>query len=149
MMAPRPDGLILVLENSDEDFDTLLEALKQTGLGQEVRRAITGEGILKFLRGDDGEALRPCVILLDLNTPGLDGRDVLREIKGDDHLKNLPVVIFSTSANPRDQKLCYEQGANAYHVKPIQYPEHVSVLKEVLTYWLGNVDLPRGRELPV
>lgn len=138
----EPEKTILVLEDSDEDFDTVLEALQKAGLTFEVCRAITGDNCLKLLRGNGDRPLRPAFVLLDLNTPGSDGRDVLREIKADKRLKRLPVVVFTTSANPRDLEFCYENGANAYHVKPLKYPEHVSALQRMFAYWLGCVVLP-------
>lgn len=143
-MTTRPEGLILVLEDSDEDFDTVLEALKRAGRSHEVRRATTGDGCLKLLRGQGGEPLWPGVVLLDLNTPGLDGRDALREIKSDPRLKALPVVVLTTSSSPRDLQLCYESGANAYHVKPVRYVEHLSTLEHLFAYWLGRVALPEA-----
>lgn len=143
-MSMRPEELILVLEDSDEDFDTVLEALQKAGLKYEVRRATTGDGCLKLLRGNGEPPLRPAFVLLDLNTPGLDGRDALGEIKADARLRTLPVVIFTTSSNPRDLELCYERGANAYHVKPVRYPEYLSTLQQVFAYWLGSVTLPAG-----
>ena len=104
---------LLVLEDSDDDFDTLEEARRAAGLRNEVRRAITGEACLELLR--DG-SVWPAVVLLDLNTPGLDGRATLQEIKQDPALRSLPVVVFTTSSNPRDLAFCYGAGANAYHV---------------------------------
>jgi CheY-like chemotaxis protein len=136
---------LLVLEDSDDDFDTLEEARRAAGLRNEVRRAITGEACLELLR--DG-SVWPAVVLLDLNTPGLDGRATLQEIKQDPALRSLPVVVFTTSSNPRDLAFCYGAGANAYHVKPVRYPEHLQVVRALLGYWLGPVTLP-GRERPV
>ena len=74
-----------------------------------------------------------------LNSPGTDGREALRELKSDPGLKTIPVVILTTSSNPRDLKSCYELGANAYHIKPIQYPDHISLLEEIFRYWMEHV----------
>ena len=81
-------------------------------------------------------------MLLDLNTHGDDGREALREIRSDDSLKALPLVVLSASANPRDLQFCYAQGANAYHVKPVDHAQHLRVLESIFTYWLGSVVLP-------
>ena len=81
-------------------------------------------------------------MILDLNTPGMDGREALTLIKSDKLLKNLPVIVVSTSGNPRDVDFCYAAGANAYHVKPVKYPEHLNNMTELIIYWLGNATLP-------
>ncbi len=131
---------IIIVEDSDEDFDTVVQAVRKAGIPAEVRRATTGGGCLDLLRGV--AAIRPAVVLMDLNTPGTDGREALAAIKGDDALKAFPVVVFSTSADPRDVAFCYAAGANAYHVKPIRYPDHLQLVIDLLTYWLGRVALP-------
>lgn len=133
---------LLVLEDSDEDFDTVREAIQVAGLPNQVQRATTGDDCLALLRSG---ANRPAIVLLDLNTPGRDGRDALREIKSDPALSSVPVVILTTSSNPRDVDFCYASGANAYHVKPIRYVEHVEVLLALFRYWLGSV-VPPGSE---
>jgi CheY-like chemotaxis protein len=134
---------ILVLEDSDEDFDTLLEAAGKTGIRNPIRRASTGDDCLRLLDVVESEAAQPVVILLDLNTPGMDGRGALAAIRQRLGLRQLPVVVLSTSANPVDVAYCYAHGANAYHVKPIGYAEHLQVLAQIMTYWLAAVSLPR------
>ena len=137
--------LIFVLENSDEDFDTFLEAARATGLKNEILRAVSGGECLAFLQKiSDGSARRPAFILMDLNTDGIDGREVLATIKTDSGLKGLPVVVFSTSANSKDQAFCYQAGANAYHVKPIRYDDHICLLQSLFRYWLDSVALPNN-----
>lgn len=131
---------LIVVEDSDEDFDTVVQALLQSGMVAEVRRAKSGGECLDLLRG--AAALRPAVVLMDLNTPGTDGREALAAIKSDPGLKAYPVVVFSTSTDPRDLDACYAAGANAFHVKPVRYPDHLQVVTDVLTYWLAKVMLP-------
>jgi len=145
----RPDATpVLVLEDSDDDFDTVLEAFRAGGHVGDVRRATSGDECLKRLRDAfDRSAIaedRPAVVLMDLNVPGLDGRDALRVIKKDERLRSLPVVVHTTSAHPNDLELCYSRGANAYHVKPVSYPKHLEVLQRVFGYWLKSVVLPEG-----
>jgi len=125
--------VLVIVEDSDEDFDTLQEAVKRVGLPVEVFRAATGGDGLTVLRA-----------LMDLNTPGTDGREALAAIKGDPALKSVPVVVLSTSANPKDIVFCYSAGANAYHVKPVRHPDHLTVLVDLLTYWLSRAVLPAG-----
>lgn len=134
-----PDCLrsILVLEDCEEDYDTLLEAFGKAGLPHKIHRTVTGNDCRNLLSGDSG--LDPDIILLDLNTPGLDGREVLRDIKQNLKTCQIPVVILTTSSNPRDLAACYQSGANAYHVKPVRYPEHLSLLGLIFDYWLKHV----------
>jgi CheY-like chemotaxis protein len=82
------------------------------------------------------------MLLLDLNTPGDDGRDVLRTVRSDAARVAWPVVVLSASANLRDLKFCYANGANAYHVKPIDHAQHLHVLQSIFAYWLDSVELP-------
>jgi len=140
---------VLVVEDSDEDFDTVVEALGITSLRNQLRRASTGDHCLALLRGTDGvTAIQPAFVLLDLNVPGLDGRDALAEIRSDAALALLPIVVLSTSADPRDIAHCYEHGANAYHVKPMRYADHVQLIQRLLEYWLVEVVLPTLRRRP-
>lgn len=140
---PRP---IVVVEDSDEDFDTIQEAARRARLPNPLLRATTGGGCLELLRGLAAEPVRPALVLMDLNTPGLDGREALREIKADARLGALPVVVLSTSSDPRDLAFCYTAGANAYHLKPVRYTDHLQVLLDVFAYWLDRVVLPDRRE---
>lgn len=140
MSATSKLSPIIIVEDSDEDFDTVVEALRKAGIVADVQRATTGGECLDLLRG--ATAIRPAVVLMDLNTPGTDGREALAAIKGDSALKLFPVVVFSTSADPRDLASCYAAGANAYHVKPVRYPDHLQLVIDLLTYWLERVTLP-------
>ena len=141
MTGTQQDHVVLVAgEDSDEDFDTVAEAVTRSGVLAEVRRAITGEARLTLIRELASE--RPVVVLMDLNTPGTDGREALAALKTDPALKAIPVLVFSTSANPKDVGFCYAAGANAYHVKPVRYPEHLQLVTDLVSYWFGRVALP-------
>jgi CheY-like chemotaxis protein len=144
-MIAFPRRPVLVLEDSDEDFDTAEEAARDVGLTNPLVRAKTGDACLDLLRGS-GESgpIRPCMLLLDLNTPGMDGRDALVAIRADPSLHNLPVVVLSTSAREPDVAHCYDHGANAFHQKPVRYADHLLLLREVLAYWLTRVALPEA-----
>jgi CheY-like chemotaxis protein len=131
---------IIIVEDSDEDFDTVVQAVRKAGIMADVRRAKTGGECLDLLRS--AYSIRPAVVLMDLNTPGTDGREALAAIKLDDNLKLYPVVVFSTSDDPRDVEFCYAAGANAYHAKPVQYPDHLQLVIDILTYWIARVALP-------
>jgi CheY-like chemotaxis protein len=139
---------VVVVEDSDEDFDTVLTAAKLAGIRQEIHRAVTGDDCLRLLRGDAGHPRAQfALVLLDLNTPHGDGRNALEQIDADTELRAIPLVVLSTSANPRDVDFCYGHSANAYHVKPVSHAEHLSVLKTLLSYWLGTVVLPTEQSL--
>jgi len=134
---------ILVVEDSDEDFETVQDAARRGGVSHPIARATSGDECLRLLRGAAGrrDAL-PALVLMDLNTPGDDGREALRELRNDVSLGTLPLVVLSASANPRDLQFCYCQGANAYHVKPVDHAAHLQVLQQIFAYWLGSVVLP-------
>ena len=136
---------VLVVEDSDEDFATLQVAFKAVGLKNEIRRVTSGDKCLALLRSSTNESFhRPALVLMDLNTPGTDGRGALESIKADPALCDLPVVVLSTSANVKDLEFCYRMGANAHHVKPVRYRDHLQLLEGVFAYWLGSVFLPNG-----
>ena len=136
---------IVVVEDSDEDFDTLIEAAVAAGVTQTIHRAASGGDCLAMLRGHgdgEGNALLPtlpALILMDLNSHGIDGREALVAIKADLLLREIPVVILTTSANPKDVAFCYQAGANAYHVKPVRHDQYLLLLRNLLHYWLASV----------
>ena len=133
---------LVVVEDSDEDFDTVAEAVKRSNVTAEVQRATTGEAGLTLLRELAPD--RAVIVLMDLNTPGTDGREALAALKTDPVLKAIPVIVFSTSSNPKDVEFCYAAGANAYHVKPVRYPEHLQLVVALVSYWFNWVALSAG-----
>jgi CheY-like chemotaxis protein len=134
---------ILVLEDSDEDFETVRDAARRGGMPHRIVRARSGAECLSVLRASLGSRdTKTLLLLLDLNTHGDDGRDVLSEVGSDDLLGTLPVVVLSASANSLDIEFCYANGANAYHIKPVDHGLHLKVLQDIFTYWLGSVVLP-------
>ena len=134
---------ILVVEDSDEDFDTIRDAAERAGVFNALVRAHTGyEGLHLLQRAAGNRYALPLLILLDLNTPGDDGRVVLRDIRSQVELTTLPIIVLSASDNPRDLNFCYANGANAYHVKPVHHARHLQMLQQVFTYWLDAVVLP-------
>lgn len=138
-----PAKHILVVEDSDEDFETVLDAARGAGVRHPIVRALSGGQALQLLGGPArGRDTLPAFLLLDLNTAGDDGREALRDIRQDAGLRTLPLVVLSASANPRDLDHCYSLGANAYHVKPVNHAAHLRVLQQIFDYWLGSVQLP-------
>ena len=134
---------ILVVEDSDEDFDTLKEAAAAAGVTRVIHRAASGGDCLAMLHGDGGVHLPhlPALIVMDLNSHGVDGREALVAIKADAGLKEIPLVVLTTSANPKDVAFCYRAGANAYHVKPVRHDQYLLLLRSLMHYWLDSVTL--------
>ncbi len=145
-MKLSPELPILIVEDSDDDFDTIQTMVREACLGNELHRASTGDDCLLLLRGGGLQPIRPAFILMDLNIPGLDGREALKDIKEDPRLRTLPVIVFTSSSNPTDLAFCYEAGANAYHVKPLRFEDHLDVLRQVFAYWLETVSRPDDEE---
>jgi CheY-like chemotaxis protein len=134
-MSERKQPL-LVVEDSDEDFDAIKRVINRSGVAEAIR-ATTGDQGLEMLRSADPSG-RAVMVLLDLNTPGSDGREVLREIKADGELAVTPVVVFTTSSNLVDVEACYRNGANSYHLKPLDLRDFEATVLDIMTYWLNQ-----------
>ncbi|MDY6901364.1 MAG: response regulator [Cyanobacteriota bacterium] len=138
---------LLVVEDSDEDFEAFGRFVKKSQISNPIYRCTDGEDALDFLyrQGDyedDKQAPRPSIILLDLNLPGTDGREVLEQIKQDERLKTIPVIVFTTSSNPKDIETCYRFGVNSYILKPMNVQKSKNVMQAIIDYWLSIVVLP-------
>ncbi|MBK1990674.1 response regulator [Sphaerospermopsis aphanizomenoides BCCUSP55] len=148
--------LLLVVEDSNEDFEALQRLVNRLPLVLPserspiivpIKRCVNGNEALAFLyRTGQYAGLEsgsyPSLIILDLNLPGTDGRQILRQIKQDCHLKTIPVVIFTTSNNPKDINECYQYGANSYIVKPIDFTRLKHDIQTILDYWFAVTTLP-------
>jgi CheY-like chemotaxis protein len=141
-----PNQPILLVEDSPEDFEATERALRKAGLKNPIHRCADGEEALDFLhrRGRHADAPRPGIVLLDLNLPGTDGREVLSEIKADPMLKQIPVVVLTTSSDQRDIDACYKSGANSYIQKPVDMDGFIKAIERLHGYWLEVVILPKG-----
>jgi two-component system, response regulator len=137
------DVPILVVEDSDEDFDTLLEAARLSELNNAIVRADNGAACLAMLGGSREQRLAtlPAIILMDLNSHGLDGREALVAIKSTPMLKHIPLIVLTTSANVKDVAFCLKAGANAYHVKPVRHDQYLLLLQSLMSYWLNSATL--------
>lgn len=130
---------ILVVEDNDEDFQTVVEAARRGSIANPLRRAFSGDDGLRILHAAvQARSPLPALVLLDLNTPAGDGREALHQIKHNVLLRMIPTVILSTSANPRDVDFCYANHANAYHVKPVSHPANLKILQDIFSYWLTS-----------
>ncbi|WP_026734557.1 response regulator [Fischerella sp. PCC 9605] len=138
---------ILVIEDSDEDFEALRRVMYRQQVLNPIFRCTDGDEALDYLYhtgaySDPQTSPRPSLILLDLNLPGTDGRELLQQVKQDENLKNIPVIVFTTSANPRDIEICYRNSVASYILKPIDINRLKQTLQSFLTYWLDIVVLP-------
>lgn len=144
---------VMILIADDDEDDRLLtrQALEEAHLSNDVRFVEDGEELMNYLRrqgkysGGDGRAPRPGLILLDLNMPKKDGRECLREIKADDDLRDIPVVILSTSREDEDISRSYQLGVNSFISKPVTFTGLVDALKVMGRYWFELVELPPPR----
>ncbi len=136
----RP-ALILLLEDNEMDVELTLDAFREARLTNSIRVARNGEEALDYLfaRGlyeDREKYALPDLILLDLKMPGIDGHEVLLQIKSADGLKRLPVVILTSSKEEGDLEMSYDRGANSYLVKPVSFDGFLEVVQKVSDYWL-------------
>jgi len=139
----RPIEIMLV-EDNPGDVRLIVEALKENKLRNSLDVVEDGVEALAFLRreGKYADAPRPDLILLDLNLPKKDGREVLAEIKADENLRRIPVVILTTSKAEEDILKAYDLNANCYITKPIGLDQFVKVVKSIKEFWLTIVKLP-------
>jgi CheY-like chemotaxis protein len=138
---------LLVIEDSDEDFEALCRVMQREGVFNPVFRCTDGDEALDFLYhtgsySDPQTAPRPSIIVIDLNLPGTDGREVISQIKEDKNLKYIPVIVLTTSSNPKDIEICYRYCIASYILKPIDIDRLVKTIQTFLTYWLDIVILP-------
>lgn len=145
-MTPSQPAEILLVEDNPGDVDLTLEALEEAKIRNNVHVAKDGVEAMSFLRreGPYEEAPRPDLILLDLNLPKKDGREVLKEVKEDVDLKRIPVVVLTTSEAEQDILDAYEYRANAYIVKPVDFERFFRTIQTLEDFWLTVVRLPRG-----
>ena len=137
---------ILLVEDNPGDVGLTLEALKEATVLNKLTVVKDGIEALSLLRrqGQHAHAARPDLILLDLNLPKKDGREVLAEIKADDNLKRIPVIILTTSQNEQDVVKSYNLHANCYITKPLDLDQFIKVVKSIEDFWLGIVVLPKN-----
>lgn len=136
---------ILLVEDNPGDIRLLREALKMQRIDSEVAVAEDGEQAVRYLRKQEpySDAPRPDLIFLDINLPRKDGRDVLREIKSDETLRRIPVIVLTTSDAERDVLSMYDLHANCYIRKPPDLDQYLEMLDSCEQFWLRTVRLPR------
>lgn len=135
---------ILLIEDSPSDAQLAIEALHAAKISNHLSHVEDGVEAMQFLRreGPYADAPRPDLILLDLNLPRKDGREVLKELKDDPHLKLIPVVVLTTSRAEQDVLRSYALHANCYITKPVDFMQFMEVVKSIEHFWLTVVTLP-------
>lgn len=138
---------ILIAEDDEDDYLLTIEALKEAGVDSQIKWVKDGEELMDYLEPIGAKIRKPgsefpSLILLDLNMPRKDGREVLEEIKKNETLRKIPVVILTTSKAETDINHAYDLGVNSYIQKPVRFSEFVEVIKVVSHYWFHIVKLP-------
>ncbi len=135
---------ILLVEDNEGDVGLIEEVFEEAKIRNNLHVAEDGEEAMLYLHGEGkfSGSPRPDIILLDLNLPKKDGREVLREIKEDNNLRNIPVVILTTSNAEKDILRAYDLHANAYINKPLDFDQFINVVESIGNFWLEIVKLP-------
>ena len=140
---------ITILMADDDSADRMMaeEAMEEAKLANDLRFVVDGQELMDYLRrqgkyDDPSTSPRPGLILLDLNMPRKDGRKALEEIKADEDLKRIPVVVLTTSKAEEDVLRSYNMGSNSFITKPVSFDGLVAVMQSLTTYWFDIVNLP-------
>ena len=138
---------VLLVEDNPRDVRLTQRAFSHAGLPHDLRVVRDGDEALAYLHHegayvDPQAAPRPDVILLDLNLPRMGGHDLLRKVKQDSRFKQVPIIVLTTSGRSDDVRLAYEQGANAYLLKPVEFSRFTDVIGQLSKFWLETVELP-------
>jgi len=155
MLNVQRNQPVMMVEDNDDDYEATLRALKSSGFSMlnTIVRFDNGDSALKYLHREEEYAdvkssPRPGIILLDLNMPGISGREVLVEIKSSELLRDIPVIILTTSDNEKDVNECYNAGANTYIKKPVDIDNFFAAIKRLSEYWFELALLPKEKYNP-
>ncbi|CAK0778134.1 Response regulator Rcp1 [Gammaproteobacteria bacterium] len=146
MKTPSQPFVILLAEDEPADAHLIKFALNESGLLTDLHHVVDGREALEFLRQQGpqfADAPRPALILLDLNMPRMDGRECLAAIKKDETLRDIPVVILTTSEVERDIAASYNLGAAGYITKPMDIRQFITIIHQLGEYWIKLVRLPQ------
>ena len=138
---------ILIIEDSPIDYEITTRALRKAGFEQPVHHCKSGDEAFNFLMKDNPELKEkgnPSLILLDLNLPGMDGKELLETIKTEEDRKEIPVIVLTTSGNEKDVEACYEKGANSYVKKPLAPDDYIEMARSLKAFWFDWACLPDG-----
>jgi CheY-like chemotaxis protein len=150
--ADRTSVTILMADDDEEDRELTFGELQSARLGNQLKFVVDGQDLMDYLRRE-GKYADPTVdtplpgmILLDLNMPRKDGREALAEIKSDDSLRHIPVVVLTTSKDEEDVLRTYDLGVNSFITKPVTFVGLVEVMRSWTHYWFEIVKLPTGAD---
>lgn len=144
------DSPLLIVEDSDEDYLVLERLMQKMAVKHPICRCIDGDEALDFIFREgayEQDTARPAVVLLDLNLPGTDGREVLETVKSNHAVTDIPIVIFTSSHNPKDLEFCYHKGANGYLIKPMGLEKLSDTVQAFVDYWLNVNISPQKKEI--
>jgi len=135
---------IVIIDDSYEDVEIITHILTELGVGHPLVHLPSGAATRHYIqnRGSDREGARPAFILLDLNLPVVHGYDLLSEIRRSDWGRTVPVLILSTSNNPKDVERCSASGANSFFTKPVDFDKQRAMLAVICDYWLKYAEAP-------
>jgi CheY-like chemotaxis protein len=144
MTAARSPAIILLADDDADDRMLVRDSLAACAMAHALRSVEDGEALLDYLRSTasysaSGQTLRPRMILLDLNMPKKDGREALKELKADPNLRDIPVVILTTSDAVEEMERCYDLGASSFLVKPVTYNGWIALMQGLVKSWLNDV----------
>lgn len=143
-MSAFEDLEILLVEDNEGDIRLTIEAFKEAKIRNHIRVVRDGEEALAYLKKEAGYAdmQTPDIILLDINLPKVDGKEVLHELKNDPMLKSIPVIMLTTSSAESDVQESYANHANSYVIKPVDLDKFMEVIRSIEEYWISIVKLP-------
>lgn len=149
MIEKFKDCVIMLVEDNEAHAELTANALEQANVGNKIIIMRNGSEALDYLKGwgkwiDQANRPMPTLILMDLKMPVIDGKQALAAIKSDENLKQIPVIMLTSSALDADIKECYSIGANSYIVKPVSFGKFVETVKGIPVYWLMLNKLPVG-----
>ena len=144
---------VLLVEDDAEDVEITQRAFHKGSIPNPLHVVRSGEAALEFLHHkgcytESKEAPRPVLVILDLHLPGLDGCEVLKQIKGDPGLRRIPVVVLTTSSEEADILRCYDVGANTYITKPLEFDQFLEAVLTIGKYWLLVAQVPEDGGVP-
>ncbi|PZD71207.1 Response regulator rcp1 [Acaryochloris thomasi RCC1774] len=148
-MYKQPSLSLLVVEDSNEDFEAFRRIVNEVGtMDLSIVRCHDGDDALEHLQQRQAvpQPPLPDVIVLDLNLPGTDGREVIAEVKQNDKLKTIPIVVLTTSSNPKDVEACYRFGANSYMLKSMDIRLFKASIQQFLDFWFKATVLPSSNQ---
>jgi CheY-like chemotaxis protein len=148
--VPHRPFTILLADDDEEDRELARDALQVSRLANEMKFAVDGQDLLDYLhhegRWTEEDSPRPGIILLDLNMPKKDGREALQEIKADESLRRIPIVVLTTSKLEADVLATYDLGVSSFITKPVTFGGLVDVMRTWTQYWFEIVEVPDGVE---